>query len=216
MRGMDHRDEITRQYFNSSVTVKASVIVDINGRELKDRDFANLTGAFDGSIIHVDEDEGVITMRVVHEFLQEPMERALYRQGDSLYMMLNNSFMLKHDYQESGLGARSFAIEATTAAELGLTAIYAEAAGRPGSKLKGYSVWPILGYDADLDTETIAKLPEAMAHCRTLLDLYAVPGGYELWDTKLGKSLYVAFDLSTNSRSWQVLHAYMEQRGIRL
>ena len=85
----------------------------------------------------------------------------------------------------------------------------------PGSALRGYYAWPRYGFDAPLSKDITARLPEALASARTLLDLMATPEG-RIWWRNHGRGLDVVFDLAPGSRSLQVLDEVLREKGVRL
>jgi hypothetical protein len=226
------RDAFTARHWNSRVTVQIvtprrgslppvptveSVCAMILGRMLEDRDWAGLTGAPDdaqlaitaGSVDHGDE----IAIEIRHPWIEEFALRRVYRDGSRT--VLRNEFLsLVAEQRGGGIGTRMLALQAAAASALGVARIEAEADGHPGSRTRnGYYTWARLGFNGSLRPEVRARLPAAFARAADLNDLMARPGGAAWWRAN-GHAFTGVFDLTTNSRSWQLLTAYTASEGI--
>lgn len=60
---------------------------------------------------------------------------------------------------------------------------------------RGYTIWPRMGFDGPLPKRVVAKLPESLSHCRTLMDLHATREGTKWW-AQNGEDIDVQLDLS--------------------
>lgn len=52
----------------------------------------------------------------------------------------------------------------------------------------------VMGFDAQIPSDLVEKLPETLSHCRTLLDLHVSDGG-EAWWSQNGRKIDVSIDL---------------------
>jgi len=80
-------------------------------------------------------------------------------------------------------------------------------ASHPNRHMTGYRVWPRYGYDARISDVAAAirgEIPAEFAKAKTLLDIYATPGGPEWW-AENGKSIGLTFDMRPRSRSREIL-----------
>ncbi|WP_342049886.1 MULTISPECIES: phage minor head protein [unclassified Cupriavidus] len=212
----DLRDNVSKKYFNGKVDVEFHPSVPGDAREnLSPATVARLTGAPDGSNVHVGQSDAGMTFTVKHPMLDE-MVRQIREDEDGKVLIVNESFLLKRRFQSQGIGVRSLAIEATEAAKQGFTKIVTEAAGRPGSNLfNGYYTWPRLGYDGPLTDNERARLPQGLADARSVLDLMESEAGRAWW-LQNGSGKVMEFDLQSGSRSWDILTRYLKENGVQI
>ena len=71
--------------------------------------------------------------------------------------------------------------------------------------LIGYMVWPKFGFDAQLLPADLNGEPR-LRHCHSVLDVIRVDSNW--WEQK-GRGREMAFDLTSHSRSWDVLLNYL-------
>ncbi len=208
-------DEITAQYFTGASTL--TVAPNMRTLPIPLKCIPDLVGAFDGSNICVTQDGDSFVFEITHPWLETSMERVLWRDADTgkLILMWNEQFFLLPEWQRQGLGARSLAIQLSTARRLRIPFVGCLAAGRFDSAMNGYYTWPLLGFDAELDETDIERLPPGLAHCTSLNELFLEDGGAEHW-RRHGKPMAVFFDLEPHSTSWAILTEYMEAKGIEL
>ncbi|WP_156173782.1 hypothetical protein [Cupriavidus basilensis] len=212
---MDARDDITKAHFNGKVDVSYDPSVSEDTRAaMQPAQIARLAGAMDDSRIQVAESAKAIFLTVRHRMLTE-MIREIRTGEDGLVLIVNESFLLKTEYQNQGLGVRSFAIEATEASAQDFSKIVTEAVGsRDSAHFNGYYTWPRLGYDAELEPGERARLPEPLQYATTVLDLMDSEEGRAWWYEN-GAGRLMEFDLKPDSRSWAILNRYMQENGIR-
>lgn len=140
------------------------------------------------------------------------MIRKIVSSEEGASLIINESFFLKKDYQNQGIGVRSFAIEAREAQSQGFAKILTEAAGSKDSFMNGYYTWIRLGFDAEVPLDS---LPLSLSHCRTLLELTSTDEGRRYWYDN-GNTLTVEFDLLEGSASWRTLNTYLFEQGVIL
>lgn len=127
----------------------------------------------------------------------------------------NDVLKIRDEAQRGGIATDLLRRQIEFANTYGINVIKAFAAKGPGTV--GYKVWPALGFDAKLPkglAGQIARRLPAAKGVKTLLDLYAVPGGREFW-AEHGESLDVQFDPRAGSASRRVFDAYLEKRRAR-
>lgn len=214
--GSGNRDDVTKRHFNGLIAV-----VDPDDYMTKsglDRvGVARLSGAMDGAEVTIVDTtiSGNATFRVRHEMLddEKPMERSVRRTAQG-FIIINHGLMFRPEYQRLGIGSRSFAMEVMAAVDLGASSIQTVADGSPSdAKFVGWRVWPKLGYDASLNDGELKNLPASLSHARTVLDLHESKEG-ELWWLKNGYGRIMTFMTDKDSRSFRVLSAYLNSRGI--
>jgi hypothetical protein len=131
----------------------------------------------------------------------------------------NEELVVRPDKRKGGVGSRIFAGQVVAASAAGYSYLQCHAAGDKDSNYKGYYVWPLFGYDEDLDSvektnpslarKVRAEYPDA----DSVLDVLEQPGGIDWWREN-GDDLYDArFDLAEGSRSRRVLAAYLAEKG---
>lgn len=124
-----------------------------------------------------------------------------------------------------GIGTRMLMGQVLAAEREGFGVIETEAQGSPGSEWSGYYVWPRLGYDGELEPETIDKMPAALRQKIEKLarsdgsdprfsHLMMLPEGRKWWRDN-GHSVDLEFDTHAESRSRKVLDAYFRERAKR-
>jgi len=93
---------------------------------------------------------------------------------------------------------------------LGFGEIRAIGAGSGESESMGYYVLPKFGFEGKIRVRE--RLPKEFGHIRTILELYATPGGEEAWRIH-GKDIALKFDLSPDSMSRKELWKYLHKKG---
>ncbi|MGF6774874.1 hypothetical protein [Paraburkholderia sp. GAS334] len=223
-------DEITRKWFDfDNVSVKfdgaASSIEEwISGREI-----AKLTGAPKGSEITVSTDEQAIRFQVENEIFQGAMWRYLIQNADDTYSfhIQNRVLDLKEEFSNQGIGPRCVIHEIFGASDLAkagtvqITRIEAWAVGNIRSfydskyPMRGYYVWPSMGFDAAIPATVAPKLEQKFKKCNRIIELVDTEEGLNQW-LEHGDEVMVSFDLGLDSPSWKRLGVYMQERGIEL
>ncbi len=217
-------DATTAKWFDdNSVSVFRSP--DMQGF-MQDVQIARITGAPRNSQVHIAADEDAIEFRIVNNIFAEPMYRYLIQRADgSFRFYLKNAVMvLAEKYTNEGIGTRSVIREIFEAAAwandgIHITHIEVYAAGdyahflSPRLPLRGYYVWPMLGFDADIPQAVHAKLRGKSTKCCKISELIATESGRDDWLLN-GQSVNLAFDLALGSTSWRQLLSYMKDKGI--
>ncbi|WP_233875559.1 hypothetical protein [Paraburkholderia adhaesiva] len=89
-----------------------------------------------------------------------------------------------------------------------------------GSRLLGYYAWPRYGFDGPVQSESDTALFQYFPHfpagladgsLKSLLDLFAQPGGRQFWLVG-GKQRDLVFEVAPTSRSVQTLHSYLREK----
>ncbi|KQV52859.1 hypothetical protein ASC95_08655 [Pelomonas sp. Root1217] len=215
-------DNTTKEWFDPS-TVKVERTADVEGWQT-DEELVRLSGAPKGSVLRVSvNDKGAIELRVSNpSVLGEDMVRVLVQEADGFaFHIVNAVFVLKEELLARGIGPRSVTIELLQAKALGyITRVKTWAIGNRATfegepPLRGYYVWPLMGFDAPVPAELLTHpgLPPALPEPPTLQGLFETEAGEGFW-LKHGDSLWVEFDLREGSTSWKRLARYTSERNI--
>src|SRR5258708_17144107 len=168
-------------------------------------DTVKLSGAPDGHLlmVNVDAPDG-----------SHFTWRGISRTGSAALHILNMSLAIHASGQQQGLGTRILATQVKATARLGGRYLVTTGArgDDPANPVSGYKVWPALGYNARIPASLRGSLPDTLTGARTLLDLYALPGGRAWW-AQHGIPTQMYFNLRAGSRSRQVLAAALKRRG---
>ena len=113
-----------------------------------------------------------------------------------------------------------FAHQAYAAQALGLTEIGLCAGAGPdanGNALNGTYTWARCGFDAPLKliVSDFFSRPTSLKGVRTVQEVMRSDEGRDWWRNRHIRC-EMAFDLRVGSLSWQVLQAYLDEKGIRL
>ncbi|MGQ3085344.1 MAG: hypothetical protein ACT6RO_19560 [Hydrogenophaga sp.] len=226
---MDHRDEVTKQYFDES-TIE---VIDDTGGEFVDwfegdeARIARLSGAPANSTLTVKRlEEGGYMLVAVGPILAEPMVRMILQAPGEEYpslFIVNSAFVLNVEHRRRKVGVRSLAIELLEAQKTGQFA-YVEvfAIGNastlnpdnPEAQYSGYAVWPQLGFDGEIP-EGLKEASVELMPFQRVSDVLSAPDGLATWVGK-GGDVRLRFDLQEGSRSWIVLNGYMADNGIKV
>lgn len=223
---MDNRDEITKEWFKPETVRVAKHTSIVDGWLGDSITIANLSGAPKNSEVHVSDVGGMIEIRVRNPaILTEDMVRYIYQAKDGYKFHVRNAvFVLSDELRNLGLGARSFALEATTATQEGLfDKIITSAIGNfgtftsanPGEQYSGYYTWARVGFDTPLPPDVLAYCTGSLTNVTRLCDLMRTEAGRELW-FEFGGSADMEFDLAPESACWNTLRTYMIEKGIRV
>jgi len=127
---------------------------------------------------------------------------------EALYL---SRILLEHDAPER-LCTIAFGLQACTAFLLGFAEITLFAAGRGRGDVEldmddmvGYQVWPKFGFDAHLEPADL-NAHAHLAKCKSVQDV--INRDPEWWAAN-GHGIEMRFDLTPNSRSWQILLDYL-------
>ena len=224
---MDARDDITKEWFQPG-TVSVEVNTSTDNGWLDTHTITLLSDAPKNSkvIVSLIGDDDIIELRVKNPgILAEDMVRLLYQTETGFKFQIQNAaFVLTEKLRGLGLGARSFAIEATAAAQEGLSEkIVTSAIGdfRTLSlknfqhQYSGYFAWARVGFDAPLPSQILTRRTGELLNVTRLCELMRTKAGRELW-MEYGGSTEMEFDLAKDSLCWRTLRSYMIETGIRI
>ena len=143
-------------------------------------------------------------------------------------VLAQNTFFIHRDFQGKGIALESvLRMTSTPVDRITMTAARDDSTRAPEYRMNGYAHWPRYGYDAPISKvkEAIAlshsygvasspDIPKEFAKAKTLLDIYAIPGGREWW-TQSGGDISLSFDTRSGSRSRAVLMAEHDKANKR-
>lgn len=216
---LDTRDALTQEYFNSAVEVDTGgKTFSLHGKNLTPEDFVGLTGAPDETVIKVQYISGLLQITAKNEdfFIDGEAQCSLVLGEDGQKSLLFDDYIGIRRELAPGLGLRLFAIQAFSAAYLGLSSIELMAAGSAESeKYNGYYTWARYGFDADLTADERATLPKTLGTSQRVADLMDTQEGRQWW-YEHGSERYMEFVLKPDSRSWTTLLAVLDEKEVRL
>lgn len=144
--------------------------------------------------------------------------RQIRRDADGNPEIYNQSLAVAEGRRRKGLAAAVLAREVDAAARLGFARIKTQAAGSRYEEMKGYYVWPLLGFDGEFfGQEFLSRDVIDDAHASgyaRLSDAMKTARGRAWW-ADYGDSVSVEFDLSGGSLSRRMLAAYLRKRAKR-
>ena len=179
------------------------------GRRLKPWEYAGLAGAPDDALVEV----GTLGGRLYLELSGPPGQayrtfQLVLRVQRSLVIANDGFQILRKRQQRRGLGLRVFARQLDHARRLGICRIETVAGRR--SNENGYYTWPRFGFDGRLPPAIRESLPPGLDHCQSVLDVMDREAGRRWW-REYGVSMPVAFDMTSQSRSWEVFRRYVRK-----
>lgn len=182
---------------------------------LKEGTALKLVGNMPGSLVTASADRlGSAYLAVGHPDVTS-WDRQVRVDNDGRLTVYNAQFFLRPSRSGTGFGTDVFTSQVRGAIDAGATVISTTAGkGRAmdGSPMNGYSTWPRLGYDADLEDSQRRRLPPSLKGARTVLDLYETKEGRDWWKQH-GSMMSMQFDVTPGSRSLKTLNAYLESKG---
>lgn len=181
------------------------------GKAVPDHKLAALVGALDDAVVEiVPHGDGFISS-AKHRYLTEQIRIGGSHEDFGLFLR-NEFFQLSGDAPE-GIGLVSFVRQVVAARELSFAFIrtYAEGSVNDPDGFVGYYVWARFGFNAPLDEEEIAALPEEFEGCADLNALM-LHGGQEWWRQN-GSARDMIFLLSEEEPSLTVLRNYLMEKG---
>ncbi|TFW28742.1 hypothetical protein E4L96_02040 [Massilia arenosa] len=219
-------DRVTAKWFaDASVTVHRAPSLE---GFMTDAQLARIAGAPRDSIVNVYPDGGGIALRVDNRILAEPMYRYLFQNPGPPYSfhLRNVVLVLADEYTQAGIGTRCVVrqiIEAASWARAGiyLTDVRVSAVGDLATfglkphPMRGYYVWPALGFDAFIPASSAVRLCQPYQNCTRISELMTTAEGRKTWRL-IGQSVDLSFDLKPGSASWRQLLSYMQAKGISL
>lgn len=218
-------DATYQEWFDPS-TVEIAIQLAHPENFLNEREIVELTGAPKNSKILVRQEQSTIAFIVSNDIFDEEMYRYLVLESGGQTLHLYNAvFVLKEPYTNLGIGPRSVIKEIFCATglsnELPIKTIKVSASGNFESfnwiknPIRGYYVWPCLGFDGAISPVVRKRLPQRYQYCTRISDLIKTRDGRRLWQI-FGESAKLSFDLKTDSISWRLLLNYMYAKGIEL
>lgn len=173
---------------------------------------AAAAGALDGAqVLFTLRRPGELLVEIRHPYILE-QRRSFRRDRDGKLFVYNEEFT-KQANAPPALGANALWRQVTAARKLSCQYIETYAAGDPRSAARhGYYVWAVLGFDASLTLREQRSLWPPLVGSQTLNEVM-LRGGEEWWRI-FGGERKMIFDLRANSKSEQILLAYMQRKGI--
>ncbi|HEX5342691.1 MAG TPA: hypothetical protein VFX55_09370 [Duganella sp.] len=231
---MAHYDNFTTWFFDAATTEVhwAQGLKDV--LEWTDEEVIRLSGAPARSTLSIarfdlDEDEGTGIRLTVQNpiLLDEPMIRDVIITEKGIvvsHIVRNQIFNLRPEFRGMKLGPRSCAIEISQAKEFDFDFIDVWAVGNAASSkdrqdqfaMSGFAVWPRLGFDGDIPTQVLAKMPPSLSQrgLTKVSQLMAFKEGVEFWDVH-GDECRLRFDLS-DATCWKTLNSYLMISNIQV
>jgi len=217
-------DNTTKEWFDPS-TVKVERTAEVEGWQT-DEELVRLSGAPKGSVLRVSvDDDGAVELRVSNPtVLDEDMVRLVVQEEDGYaFHIVNAVFVLKGEMLAQRIGPRSVTIELLQAKALGyITRVKTWAIGNRSTfeadpPLRGYYVWPLMGFDAPVPAALLThpELPPGLPEPPTLQGLLKTEEGEAFW-LEHGDSVHVEFDLREGSTSWRRHLRYTSERNIEV
>ena len=117
-----------------------------------------------------------------------------------------------------GFGTRIIAHQLEGARRLGVENIDTYGIGQytaPGEvpHSNGYSTWPKMGFNGNLEPKHIAALPPQFRSARTTHELFRMPGGLNAWN-RYGSDIDLNFDPNPNSVHSRLFAKYLQKKNI--
>lgn len=190
-------------FTGKSEIVSAAAAYRLGNFTLSEREMIAISGALDGSIIRVNNDDGILWLSIDNDVYAETANRMLQLNnddGERVLLILNNINQgVKLEHQGKGVGALSLKQAASAS---GVSKITVFAAGSKYGAYNGYYTWARLGFNAHLPKDIASKLPPELFGAKDLHELMATEDGRKWWFDN-GRSLELSFDLQKDSQSIQ-------------
>ncbi len=181
----------------------------LGNKKFSDDEIGALVGALDGATVKVSKYFDNVSFVVSHPLI-DYQERTLGLDINSRPYFYNDYFKTLPTAPK-GTGLRSFATQAYSAKKYGVEYISTLAAGYYGHpEYNGYYTWARMGYNAKLTDADRNKLPKKYEKVQDLNELME-KGGADAWK-KYGTERKMLFDLSDDSKSFEVLENYLRER----
>jgi hypothetical protein len=189
------------------------------GRELTDGEIHLLAGAPRNAAVLLEgprQSNGTddyMTLRVTGAYTREQL-RHLFRDASNGKMWIKNSGLEVHPVAPRSYGTASLAAQVVCARSLGLDCIELFASGWHGDTRNGYYSFARMGFEADLKPNEIKVLRELAPGAKTVQDLMTIGEPGREWWREYGTGRKMVFSLRDESRSLNVLRAYLRERQI--
>lgn len=144
---------------------------------------------------------------------------------DDRWRLILENFRVASSYQQRGLATRILLHALNAASHHGFQSLALIAVRDEESA--GYLVWPLLGFDGEFPSNTVetvvleelarqkSQIGQQAAQPLKISDLLAVEFGRAIWE-EFGDTVYLEFDLTRDSLSWQKFEAYSTHKSIAL
>jgi len=133
------------------------------------------------------------------------------RDGNVLHM---GGFFIHPDFQGKGLALESVSNSVSSGAVRLVMEAERYDAANPTIRMTGYHIWPKYGYDASIEAVRNSlrsgDIPEQFSKAKSLLDIYAMPGGHEWWREN-GGPIKLTFDARPRSKSREALIKFQDR-----
>jgi len=180
------------------------------GRVPETWEYAGLAGAPDDARVDVGTLGGGLYLDMYRPWTACYRAVELVRRRGAGPVLVIDGMHIHGSMRQKGLGLRIFARQLTTARNLGVTRIETTAGRRKSEN--GYYTWPRFGFDGPLPRRVKRHLPRRLVRAQNVLDLMECQTG-RLWWRAYGISIRLAFDVTTQSRSWDVFRRYLGRKG---
>lgn len=214
-----NKDAISAQYFNDRFLIKSPDSFSFSGRRFTSSHLARLTGAPDGARFSFQNGAGGVMIKATHEFYAGESVRKLSIDNEGYLILFNYQLHIKPAVEGGpgpGFGTRIFARQVAAARDFGIPTITTYAGAIKGEKsLVGYFVWPKLGFDADIPTELVPKLPESLSGCSRVRHLYNTIEGENWWKSQKHGCM-MDFDVRESSPQSIHLANYLDAKGVSI
>lgn len=179
---------------------------------------ASLVGAIEGSDVKLSAvDENTIETKISHPDFEAKREISKYPDGTKV--IRNSEFFMKPDKQGKGLGLKIFTDQIENARKEGVSYIACHAAKDnpkdPDNPHIGYYTWPRMGYDmdlSDLEPEEEKTIKKKYPKAKSILDVMKTSEGRDWWKKNGFDLPKMKFDLTSGSRSLQILEDYQQEK----
>jgi hypothetical protein len=181
-----------------SQPVVGSVSNHLFGRELGEHDYAKLAGNRpDANVVHYDDNEkGTIKIGAVGDKYHTDL--MLKKGEDGSLHCHYNKIVVDVSERNGPLAMTILATQLQQMRDYGVKNITSTAARFEKDGLIGYKVWPKLGFDGPVPDEARNALLECFRKCKTVQELYALPGGRKAWEEH-GTTFKASLDLTSDT-----------------
>jgi GNAT superfamily N-acetyltransferase len=142
--------------------------------------------------------------------------RVIDRSPTSGLTLTLGSFDIHPDFQGKGIALEMTGRVVSSPVDAIIMTAARQDDPNPRMRMTGYAEWAKHGYNAHINSVKAVlqakgvDLPDEFGHCRSLLDLYATPGGPEFW-REHGDTITLRFDKRPRSQSYNALFATQDR-----
>ena len=214
------------KYFNRPAKVKAVIRPELNGWQLDDKTLQILAACPAGGCVSVKLMHGqVIRLAARHDKYidNENHDTNLVeiRREATGYVLYLDYIWFAQNVCPAGIGAVALLRMAQVAQSLNFVRMELLAAGGTGIKgvlwaepYWGFSTWPRFGFDAPVQ-QAIRPILETQPHLAGLRYVSEIIAKDLDWWKVNGDGWEMTFDLKPDSKSWQTLHRYLSEKGLK-